>query len=104
VRGVFVLESGRLRVELLTPEGTQVHLSTVLPGVMVGEIALDTSVPRTADVVAEIPSVVLRPSRAAIETMEAEEPQLAAALHRWFAGTLAERLTDRMRTLDSLLD
>lgn len=26
------------------------------------------------------------------------------ALHRWFAGTLAERLTDRMRTLDSLLD
>ena len=29
---------------------------------------------------------------------------LAAALHRWFATTLAERLTDRMRTLDSLLD
>jgi hypothetical protein len=53
---------------------------------------------------AEIPSVVLRLSRASIERMEAEEPQLAVALHRWFAETLAERMTDRMRTLDSLLD
>jgi SulP family sulfate permease len=101
---VFVLESGRLRIELMTPEGTQVRLSTVLPGVMVGEIALYTAVPRTADVVAEIPSVVLRLGRASIERMEAEEPQLAAALHRWFARTLAERLTDRMRALDTLLD
>jgi SulP family sulfate permease len=101
---VFVLESGRLRVELVTPEGTEMRLSTVLPGVMVGEIGLYTDVPRTADVVAETPSVVLRLSRASIERMEAEEPQLAGALHRWFAKTLAERLTDRMRALDSLLD
>jgi hypothetical protein len=36
--------------------------------------------------------------------MDAEEPQLAMALHRWFARTLAERLTDRTRALDTLLD
>jgi SulP family sulfate permease len=101
---VFVLESGRLRVELVTAEGTQMRVSTVLPGVMVGEIALYTGAPRTADVVAETPSVVLRLGRAAIERMEAEEPELATALHRWFATTLAERLTDRMRALDTLLD
>jgi SulP family sulfate permease len=101
---VFVLESGRLRIELVTPEGSQVRMSTVLPGVMVGEIGLYTAAPRTADVMAEIPSVVLRLSRASIERMEAEEPQLAAALHRWFAKTLAERLTDRTRALDTLLD
>jgi SulP family sulfate permease len=71
---------------------------------MVGEIGLYTDVPRTADVVAETPSVVLRLSRGSIERMEAEEPQLAGALHRWFAKTLAERLPDRMRALDSLLD
>jgi SulP family sulfate permease len=74
---VFVLESGRLRVEMLTPEGTQVRQGTVLPGVMVGEIGLYTGVPRTADVVAETPSVILRLSRASIERMEAEELQLA---------------------------
>jgi hypothetical protein len=45
--------------------------------------------------------VVLAISFAALE---AEEPRSAATLHRWFAGALAERLTDRMKTLDSLLD
>ena len=60
---VFVLESGRLLVELTTPEGTQMRLSTVIPGVVVGEMALYTAAPRTADVIAETPSVVLRISR-----------------------------------------
>jgi hypothetical protein len=36
--------------------------------------------------------------------LEAEEPELAAALHRWLAKTLAERLTDTMRAFDALLD
>ncbi len=53
---------------------------------------------------AEIPSVVLRIGREAIERLEAEEPELAATLHRWLATTLAERLTDTMRTFDVLLD
>ena len=39
---VFVLESGRLRVEMVTPEGTRMRLRTVLPGVVVGEIAMYT--------------------------------------------------------------
>jgi SulP family sulfate permease len=101
---VYVLESGRLRVELSTPEGRRMRLRTVRPGVVVGEIAMYTGVPRTADVVAEAPSVVLRLRRDSIERMEATEPELASALHRWLAGTLAERLTDTMRTFDALLD
>jgi sulfate permease, SulP family len=84
-----VRESRRLRVELVTPEGTQMRVSTIRPGVMVGEIALYTAAPRTAGVVAETPSVVLWLSRATIERMAAREPQLAAVLHRWFARTLA---------------
>jgi sulfate permease, SulP family len=101
---VYVLESGRLGVETTTPEGSRIRLRTLRPGVVVGEIALYTGIPRTADVVAEAPSVVLRISRGSIERLEAEEPELAAALHRWLATTLAERLTDTMRTFDVLLD
>jgi len=101
---VFVLESGRLRVEWATPDGTRVRLSTVRPGVMVGEVALYTGLPRTADVVAEVPSVVLGLSRASIERLEAEEPERAAALHRWLATTLAVRLTDAQRVYSALLD
>jgi sulfate permease, SulP family len=101
---VFVLASGRLQVEVMTPEGTRMRLRTVLPGVVVGEIALYTGVARTADVVAEEPSVVLRLSRASIARMEATEPALAAALHRWLAETLSERLNDSLHAFEVSLD
>jgi SulP family sulfate permease len=101
---VFVLESGRLRVEMVTPDGTRMRLSTVQSGVVVGEVGMYTGVPRTADVVAETPSVVLRLSRASIERVETEEPETAAALHRWLATMLSERLTDSQRAFAALLD
>jgi sulfate permease, SulP family len=101
---LFVLESGRLRVEMTTPEGTRMRLSSVSSGVVVGEVALYLGAPRTADVVAETASVVLRLSRASIEQMEVAEPELASALHRWLAETLAERLSDASRAFDALLD
>jgi SulP family sulfate permease len=101
---LFVLESGRLRVELTTPEGTRMRLSTVRSGVVVGEVAMYTGASRTAEVVAETPSVVLRLSRDSIERMEAEDPETAASLHRWLATTLAERLTDSQRAFSALLD
>jgi SulP family sulfate permease len=101
---MFVLESGRLRVELTTPDGTRMRLSTIRRGVVVGEIALYTGVARTADVVAEVPSVVLRLSRASLERLESDEPEVAAILHRWLATTLAERLTDSQRAFSALLD
>ena len=101
---LFLLESGRLRVELLTPHGTRMRLSSMNSGVVVGEVALYLGIPRTADVVAETPSVVLRLSRESIEHLEAAEPETAAALHRWLARTLAERLSDALRAFDALLD
>ena len=100
---VFVLVSGRLGIETTTPDGTRMRLRTLRPGVVVGEITLYTGVARTADVVAESRSVVLRIGRDTIERLEAEEPETAAMLHRWLATTLAERLTDSMRAFDVLL-
>jgi SulP family sulfate permease len=101
---VFVLESGRLTVEMQTPEGRRIRRRTVLPGVVVGEIAMYSGVPRTADVVAETPCVVLRLRRSSIERMESEEPDAAAALHRWLARTMAERLGETLRAFDALID
>jgi len=101
---MFVLESGLLRVELSTPEGEHVRLNTVRPGVVVGEVALYTGAARNADVVAETPCVVLGLTRAALERLEIEEPDAAAALHRWLATTLSMRLTDSQRAYLTLLD
>ena len=99
-----MLESGTLRAELETGDGTRIRLRSMRSGVVVGEVGLYMGIPRTADVVAETRSVVLRLSRASMERMEAEEPELAAALHRWLATTLAERLSDSMRAFEALLD
>ena len=101
---IYVLESGRLAVETSTHDGPRLRLRTLRPGVVVGEVTLYTDVPRTADVMAEVPSVVLKIGRAEIERLEREQPELAATLHRWLATQLAERLTDTIRTFDVLLD
>ena len=101
---IYVLAEGRLAVEATTAEGRRLRLRALRPGAVVGEIALYTRVPRTADVVAESRCLVLRCSREQIARMEAEDPDVAARLHRWLAGTLAYRLGETMRTLDALLD
>jgi SulP family sulfate permease len=101
---VYVLASGRLRVETVTERGTRMRLRTLRPGVVVGEVAMYSGVPRTADVVAETPSVVLKLSKDSIERMESEDPELAAALHRWLATTLAGRLGESLKAFDALFD
>jgi SulP family sulfate permease len=101
---VYVLESGRLGVHARTPEGKVMRLASVRPGVVVGEVALYTGTPRTADVVAETESVVLHLPAGSIARMEASEPELAAALHRWLAQTLASRLSETLRAADALFD
>jgi SulP family sulfate permease len=101
---VFVLESGRLSVDTMTTAGSRMRLRTIRPGVVVGEVAMYTGAPRTADVVAETPVVVLRLTKASIERMGSEQPELAAAVHRWLASTLAERLGDTLKAFDALVD
>jgi SulP family sulfate permease len=86
-----------------TADGHRIRLRALSPGVVVGEVALYTGDARTADVVAETPSVLLRLRRASIERIAREDPRLAAALHRWLATTLAARLTDSQRAVDMLL-
>jgi sulfate permease, SulP family len=100
---LFVLASGRLQVEATSPEGTRMRLSSASSGVMVGEVAWYLGGQRTADVIAETECEVLRLSRASMERMEREEPELAVALHRRLAEGLAERTSDAMRVFDALL-
>jgi SulP family sulfate permease len=101
---MFVLEAGRLAVELETPEGTRVRLATIRPGVMVGEVAFYAGGPRTASVVAETPSVVLRLTGESIQRLETSDPALAARVHRWLATAMSDRLGATERTFETLLD
>jgi sulfate permease, SulP family len=101
---LYVLAKGRLAVETVTGEGRRVRLRILRPGAVVGELAFYTGAPRTADVVAETPCVVFKCSREQIVRIEADDPMAAIVLHRWFAETLARRLSETMHTFNSLLD
>jgi SulP family sulfate permease len=99
---LFVVASGRLDVEAEMANGTRMRLSSMGPGVIAGEVAMYLGGPRTADVVAREPSVVLRLSRASLERIEAEDPALAVRVHRWLATTLAGRVSDALRAYEAL--
>ncbi|MGH2766606.1 MAG: SulP family inorganic anion transporter [Actinomycetota bacterium] len=102
--GLYFLESGRLTVQLESPEGGRMRLRTMGPGTVVGEVTLYLGTPRTASVVAEVPSRLHRLSADALGRMERGDPTVAAAVHRMFARLLAERLTDTLREVEALLD
>jgi sulfate permease, SulP family len=99
---LFLLWKGRARVEARLPDGRPLRLRTVKPGVVLGEIAIYRGGPRTADVVADIPSTVYRLGRQQLRHLETVDPQLALLIHRLCATTLAERLTIANRVVQSL--
>ncbi|MGH2696627.1 MAG: SulP family inorganic anion transporter [Actinomycetota bacterium] len=102
--GLYFLESGRLTVQLESTEGGLMRLRTMGPGTVVGEVTLYLGTPRTASVVAEVPSRLHRLSADALARMERGDPTVAAAVHRMFARLLAERLTDTLNEVEALLD
>jgi len=102
--GLYFLESGRLTVQLESAEGERMRLRTMGPGTVVGEVTLYLGTPRTASVVAEVPSRLHRLSADALAHMERGDPTVAAAVHRMFARLLAERLTDTLNEVEALLD
>ena len=74
------------------------------PGTVVGEVALYLGAEQPASVVSEEPSRLYRLTRQALERMDRDDPDLAAALHRAFARLLADRLSDTLRSVEALLD
>ena len=101
---VYFIESGRLAVELVTPDEERVRMRAIHPGTVAGELAMYLGTRRTASVVAETEATLHRLTRDALERMQVEEPQLAAAVHRALARLLSERLSASISTIEALLE
>jgi sulfate permease, SulP family len=61
------------------------------------------NMPRTADVVAEAPTVVYRLTREAFDRMQEKDPAAAAALHKLIIRLLSDRLDFANREISALL-
>jgi hypothetical protein len=86
----FVLD-GELRARVMAGDRETI-LSTFGPGEFFGDIALFDHGPRSADVLANVDSVVLRLSAVSFERLAKEAPSLATPLLRATSRTLASRI------------
>ncbi|HYH28010.1 MAG TPA: SulP family inorganic anion transporter, partial [Actinomycetota bacterium] len=100
---LYFIESGRVAAELVAPDGERVRIRGIHPGTVVGELGMYLGTRRTASVVAETDAVLHRLTAAALERMQDQEPDLAAAVHRTLARMLAERLSASISTIEALL-
>ncbi|WP_439595502.1 Crp/Fnr family transcriptional regulator [Falsiroseomonas sp.] len=90
---LFVLLQGRLRVSAASVEGRMVTFRLVEPVDLVGEIGVLDSGPRTADVEAVAPCLLVRLPREAVLAALREEPALASAMLRLLCRRLRETST-----------
>lgn len=100
---VLFLEEGEVSVYLQSPAGERMRIRRTGRGTVLGEIGFYLGSPRSASVIAERPGKAYRLEARSLKKMEAQRPDLAAALHRFMADLLAERLLHTTRTLESVL-
>jgi SulP family sulfate permease len=100
---MYFIESGQVTAQLELPSGGIIRLRTMRGGTVVGEIPMYIGGVRTASVVATSPCTFYRLSVDRLDEMEHDAPDLAAALHKFIARTLAERLAGLSRTLEAAL-
>jgi SulP family sulfate permease len=101
---MYFIESGRLNVLIETAEGEMMRLRSVRSGTVVGELGMYLKGERTANVVTAQKSVLYKLTSDAMKNMEAQDPDVASALHEWIARLLAERMADNNRSIEALLD
>jgi Cyclic nucleotide-binding domain len=100
--GMFLVLEGELRVRLMIA-GKETILATLGPGECFGEIALFDQGPRSADVLANKDSVLLKISSEAFEKLRREGPELATPILFAISRTLAGRIrADNKRIKDSV--
>jgi SulP family sulfate permease len=89
---LYIIERGRVAVSLPLVNGRAVRIRASGPGTVVGEMAVYTQQPRSADVFAEVPTRVRRLSLAALVALEQDNPAAAQQFHRFLVKVIASRL------------
>jgi len=99
---MFLVLDGELRVRLMIG-GKETILTTLAAGECFGEIALFDQGPRSADVLANRDSILLKVSSEAFDKLRREAPELCAPILFAISRTLAARIrADNKRIKDSV--
>jgi sulfate permease, SulP family len=99
---LFLIEEGQVTAQIEAPGEPPARLESMRGGRVVGELGFLLGTRRTAAVVADEPTVARRVTRAALERLEAERPEAAAALNELLARLLSERVVHLIGTVEAL--
>nr|WP_277881534.1 SulP family inorganic anion transporter [Leptolyngbya sp. FACHB-17] len=102
--GLYFVASGQVSVVLKLSNGQNKRIRTYTIGNTIGEMGLYRRTVRMASVVADKPSTLYFLSTESFEQLENTDPMLAASIHRFIVGLLAERLQHREKEINQLLD
>ncbi|MEZ5828567.1 MAG: SulP family inorganic anion transporter [Hyphomicrobiales bacterium] len=95
--------SGCVAITIIDEHGRPIRLRRMIGHTVVGEMGFYRHMPRTANVVAEEPTVVYRLTREAFDKMQEDDPAAAAALHKLIIRLLSDRLEFANREISALL-
>lgn len=104
VEDLFIIESGRVDINMQTEHGQVVRLRSMTAGTIVGEVGFYLGTQRSANILITEAGVFHKLTRDAMHRMEAEEPQAAIAFHTFISCVLSDRLTNTNRMVESLID
>lgn len=99
---LFFIEQGEVEAQLTIEDGETRRLRKSGPGTIVGEMALYTRQPRSADIVATERCIVLKLTAERLAELERTHPLVAIEFHSFLVTLLSSRLassTEEVRAL-----
>ena len=101
-RALFVIESGRVELSKLGPDGKPQRLAVLGPGTFFGEMALLEQMPRSASGVALEKSTLLLLYRSKLEAILHHHPRIGVSIMTHLARLLSARLRKTSQELSEL--
>lgn len=99
---MLFLVRGRVSILLERPPEPSLRLRSMMEQTIIGEIGFYKGEPRSASVIADLPSEILLLSRLAFEKLQKSDPVAADALHCLVVRILADRLTFASKEIAAL--
>jgi len=96
-------EAGCVAITINDEYGRSIRLRRMIGHTVMGEMGFYRDMPRTANVVAEAPTVVYKLTRESFDRMQEKDPVAAAALHKLIIRLLSDRLDFANREISALL-
>lgn len=96
---LFFVVVGQISIYLATASGKRLRLQTLTMGSVVGELAFQLRMTRSASVVADTNTQVYRLSRERFEQLEHDHPAISALMKNILLNAMAQRLTENNQRL-----